>query len=609
MKTFSQFAFATAILATTALFSACGDDVTEVTEVNEIHQEGMAVLDAGLELSKQKCDTTNVGDMLFVTDSSEVFVCDGKNWQTLKGADGIGKDGSSCTAKPVKDSAGLEGLEVTCGETVVGTIWNGEKGNPGEDGNDGNDGTSCTASVNKGGDFELVCGGKSVGTIKNGANGNDGLPGADGDDGSDGESCTASVNKDGDFDLVCGGKSVGTIKNGANGIDGESCTAKPVTNDAGLEGLEVTCGETVVGTIWNGVDGNDGKPGEDGVDGDDGIDGESCTAKPVTNDAGLEGLEVTCGKTVVGTIWNGEKGEPGKDGEDGDDGVGCSVKDEGDGTVTVSCGEGKTTLYKAMCGANPYDPAKSFCSGGEVYELCDGKTYDPKEQYCLKVTRGETDIYSMEALLTDDRDEQHIQVYKTVKICNDDKSSCQTWMAQNLNYAPDENHVDSLGDGARSSCYNHSAESCAKYGRLYTWEVAMDKAGCGYGESCNNSYEGSQGICPEGWHLPTYAEWDTLITNVGGENVAGRMLKSEEGWNYYSESTKGIDYYGFSALPAGCRDDNGDFNSAGDRAPFWSSSEDNIYYTYDMVLYHKYLGAYLYDDSKYDAISVRCLKD
>lgn len=83
-----KWLLSSAILATFALFSACGDDVTEVTEV---HQDGMAVLDAGLELSKQKCDTTNVGDMLFVTDSSEVFVCDGKGWQMLKGADG--KDG------------------------------------------------------------------------------------------------------------------------------------------------------------------------------------------------------------------------------------------------------------------------------------------------------------------------------------------------------------------------------------------------------------------------------------------------------------------------------------------------------------------------------------
>ncbi|MCQ2060619.1 MAG: fibrobacter succinogenes major paralogous domain-containing protein [Fibrobacter sp.] len=506
-----KFLLSTAFIATFAVFVACGDDVTEVTEVNEIHQEGMAVLDAGLELSKQKCDTSNVGEMLFVADSSEVFVCDGKTWQTLKGADG----------------------------------------KPGENGDNGNDGTSCTASVNKDGDFDLVCGGKSVGTIKNGANGKDGLPGADGDDGD----------------------------------DGESCTAKPVKNDAGLEGLEVTCGETVVGTIWS------GKPGEDGMDGNDGA---SCTAKSVENDAGLEGLEVTCGKTVVGTIWNGEDGD---DGNDGENGVGCSVNDEGDGTVTVTCGEGDdattTTLYKAVCGIKPYDPAKAFCLEGKVYDLCGGKTYDLEIQYCKM---GETvENYGR---LEDTRDDQ---VYKVVTI------GTQTWMAQNLNYAPDENHVRSLGYYAWSGCYGGKADLCSKYGRLYTWEVAMDKAGCGYGGSCNNSYEGTQGICPEGWHLPTYAEWNTLFTNVGGKNVAGRMLKSEEGWKYYSESTKGIDYYGISALPAGIRYRDGSFGYAGSDAYFWSSSESGSNNAYSMYLYNYHEDAYLDGSTKLYAFSVRCL--
>lgn len=77
---------------------ACGDDVTEV---NEIHQDGMAVLEAGLELSKQKCDTENVGEMLYVRDSAEVYFCDGESWQTLKGADGKdGEDGEKVTKAP-----------------------------------------------------------------------------------------------------------------------------------------------------------------------------------------------------------------------------------------------------------------------------------------------------------------------------------------------------------------------------------------------------------------------------------------------------------------------------------------------------------------------------
>ncbi|MCQ2064199.1 MAG: hypothetical protein MJY99_12775, partial [Fibrobacter sp.] len=132
-----------AIAASTLMFAACGDDVTEV---NEIHQDGMAVLEAGEKLSKQACDTTNVGEMLFVMDSSAAFVCDGKSWQTLKGADGkdvdSGAAGAGCSAKPVKNKAGRKGVEVSCGETVVDTIWNGENGKPGDPGDAG---TSCTA--------------------------------------------------------------------------------------------------------------------------------------------------------------------------------------------------------------------------------------------------------------------------------------------------------------------------------------------------------------------------------------------------------------------------------------------------------------------------------
>ena len=92
MKKSFQYVLAVAAAAVAAFsLSACGDDVTEVTE---IRQEGMAVLEKGEKLSKQACDTTNVGEMLFVMDSSEAFICNGESWQTLKGKDGSdGKDG------------------------------------------------------------------------------------------------------------------------------------------------------------------------------------------------------------------------------------------------------------------------------------------------------------------------------------------------------------------------------------------------------------------------------------------------------------------------------------------------------------------------------------
>ena len=106
------------------------------------------------------------------------------------------------------------------------------------------------------------------------------------------------------------------------------------------------------------------------------------------------------------------------------------------------------------------------------------------------------------------------QTYKTVVIGN------QTWMAQNLNYNMEN-----------SSCYNDNPDNCAKYGRLYTVDAAMN-------------------ACPSGWHLPSEYEWDTLMNAVGGRDVAGKMLKSESGWELYN----GVDEYGFTAVPAGYYD-------------------------------------------------------
>ena len=127
--------------------------------------------------------------------------------------------------------------------------------------------------------------------------------------------------------------------------------------------------------------------------------------------------------------------------------------------------------------------------------------------------------------LTDDRDGQ---TYKTVKIGE------QWWMAENLNYAytgvffkyvlsTDSNLV--YYSDSTSWCYDNDAANCAKYGRLYTWAAAMDSAGiipgntangCGYREICNLGHVKVRGVCPEGWHLPDFTEWEALRTAVGG---------------------------------------------------------------------------------------------
>ncbi|WP_295067833.1 fibrobacter succinogenes major paralogous domain-containing protein [uncultured Fibrobacter sp.] len=199
--------------------------------------------------------------------------------------------------------------------------------------------------------------------------------------------------------------------------------------------------------------------------------------------------------------------------------------------------------------------------------------------------------------MTDSRDGQ---TYKTVTI------GTQTWMAENLNYETENSY-----------CYKDSASYCTKYGRLYTWAAAMDSVGtlstngkgCGYGITCSPTYP-VRGICPEGWHLPTKADFETLFTAVGGKSIAGQKLKSVTGWTTYSGVTN-EDAFTFSALPAGLRYRNGHNLNEGNGAYFWSSSEGYSDYAYYMLLDYNYddVGAGLINCDKYFGFSVRCLKD
>ena len=201
--------------------------------------------------------------------------------------------------------------------------------------------------------------------------------------------------------------------------------------------------------------------------------------------------------------------------------------------------------------------------------------------------------------MTDSRDGQ---TYKIVKIGD------QTWMAENLNYS-DGVKTPSLLE--RSWCYNNVAR-CDVLGRLYTWAAAIDSVAlyddgngvdCGYNKTCTLPAK-VQGICPDGWHLPTNTEWNILFTEVGGKSAAGKILKSQTGWDNNDNGTDGV---GFSALPAGYRYDYGYFYNVGHDAYFWSATEGSSYHAHRMSLFYEDAG--LDDVSKYYGFSVRCLKD
>lgn len=151
MKTFSASRVIRSAVAGCGMvmfgLAACGDDVTKINE-----NDATAVLESGEKLSKQACDTTNVGETMYVKDSSATFVCDGEFWNTFDGP--MGEPGEDCSAK--KNSDG--NYELTCGNEKIGVVENGRIGK---------DGDNCSIASDKDGIVLLVCGkGKDADTTK-----------------------------------------------------------------------------------------------------------------------------------------------------------------------------------------------------------------------------------------------------------------------------------------------------------------------------------------------------------------------------------------------------------------------------------------------------------
>ena len=180
-------------------------------------------------------------------------------------------------------------------------------------------------------------------------------------------------------------------------------------------------------------------------------------------------------------------------------------------------------------------------------------------------------------------------------------------MAENLNYAylePTDHGFDSS-----SVCLNNNPANCAVYGRLYTWSAAIDSAAleekfiqCGYGVTCENLPSKVVGVCPSGWHLPSKAEYELLVSNVGGLSTAGTKLKSTL-WN-------GTDTYGWNALRANYGVANGKtFSySNSDYTTFWTSTETDANYLNVFNLRGGAAGEFeVYE--KRNARSVRCVMD
>ena len=188
-------------------------------------------------------------------------------------------------------------------------------------------------------------------------------------------------------------------------------------------------------------------------------------------------------------------------------------------------------------------------------------------------------------------------VYHTVTI------GTQVWLVENLKTThyrdgtaipnvTDGNTWDNLTTGAYCD-YDNTPSNSDIYGRLYNWYITTN----------------SHNICPKGWHVPSDAEWTTLITYLGGASVAGGKLKETGTTHWESPNTGATNETGFSALPGGTRYDDRTFGGIGYYGYWWSSTEYGTDDAWGRDVIYVVSGINRWSYGKTVGLSVRCLKD
>lgn len=189
------------------------------------------------------------------------------------------------------------------------------------------------------------------------------------------------------------------------------------------------------------------------------------------------------------------------------------------------------------------------------------------------------------------------KVYHTVKIEE------QCWMKENLDVgvmmSGDKSSTDN--DTIDKYCYDEDPSNCNSLGGLYEWDEAMR-----YSE-----ISGGRGICPPGWHIPT---WGDYLILKGAVDEDGRALMEieEAGGSFDGTNTSG-----FSALLTGVRDADGSYLSIELYTSIWSSTLEHIVYPSNeglsrpsnLALYGGGGNIYLQFSDRRIGRSIRCLKN
>jgi uncharacterized protein (TIGR02145 family) len=255
------------------------------------------------------------------------------------------------------------------------------------------------------------------------------------------------------------------------------------------------------------------------------------------------------------------------------------------------------------CNSKQFWLSSHFCGGESgILARCDGEEYNPIAQGCCenKIFDRSTQMChnnKTKLYFTDTRGGGKIYPYVHIKD--------RYWMAENLNF-------DTGDEG--SVCYEGSDYNCQRCGRLYNWETATG------GKSSTEKPSGVQGVCPDGWHIPSDKEWYELAHEVHNIPIIinqntyngpydSKVLRAE---SFCIGSNCGDDEYGFSAIGCGSGIDGTDgvkFGGMGNTALWgYATAYSGVYNssTRGTDGYIEYAGQSL---SKSSYFSVRCAKE
>ncbi len=228
-------------------------------------------------------------------------------------------------------------------------------------------------------------------------------------------------------------------------------------------------------------------------------------------------------------------------------------------------GKGMWSIHKGKYGglSNPYAfnsefkgrPGIRYVLRWTVKTVC-GSTYDDVE---IKFAQPCPNTF------VDSRDGKRYSSVRMGKEC---------WMQENLKYMP--------GD-INYWCYDGYQENCDLYGPLYQWSTAM----------AGSKTESAQGICPEGWHVPSDDEWVKLLSLPETNGLSLQSQKEGE----------------FAIRMGGTRYTNGKFFNKGEYAYFWSSTAKDDKTAWNRYFINKSNSTDHFAANIEHSFSVRCVKD